>query len=109
VIKNISPGIYDLKISDRNNCSVVIKNFINIPAAADCDNVITPNGDGKNDSYYVGNTGTIQVLSKEGRVIKELPVPGPWDGTDNTGEVVPMGLYIILINGTRKVGVVVVN
>jgi len=109
VIQNVLPGIYDLRISDRNDCSILIQKFIHVPVAADCDNIITPNGDGIDDTYYVDNTGTMKIVNKEGRVIKELSIPGAWDGTDYSGKEVPIGLYILLINGKNKIGVVVIN
>jgi hypothetical protein len=109
VVKNIQPGKYDLKIIDQNNCSIYLQQYINIPVASDCDNIITPNGDGMDDFYFIEKTGKARVYNKEGKPIKEMSIPAEWDGLDNSGKLVPMGYYIILINEKEKVGVIVLN
>jgi hypothetical protein len=107
--QNILPGKYDLIITDQNNCKTVLNNFLDVPVSADCDNIITPNADGVDDTYYLPQSGKMKVLSKEGKIIKEIPIPGEWDGTDNAGNIVPIGLYILLINEKDKIEIIVLN
>ena len=108
-IKKIEPGKYDLKITDVNNCSLVLKEFISIPVPEDCDNIITPNGDGIDDSYFISKAGKAKVYSKAGLVIKEFSLPNHWDATDASGKLVPMGYYVILINDKEKIGIIVLE
>jgi gliding motility-associated-like protein len=72
--------------------------------------VITPNGDGINDvvNFVLNNpnnssvTGTI--YNRKGRFVANLTGSGgignlSWDGKDSNGVVVPMGLYVYIIQG----------
>lgn len=108
-IPNVPPGTYDLKIMDQNNCSVSLNKFLKIPVPEDCDNIITPNGDGLDDGFFVESSGKAIIYTKEGKLVKEMVIPGQWDGTDNSGTLVPLGYYVIVINGHQKIGVVVLN
>jgi internalin A len=105
----ILPGTYTIRISDKNKCSVMLSTPLLLSPAADCDNIITPNGDGVDDVYFIQNSGTVRILSKEGRIVKELQVPAEWDGTDHSGTPVPLGFYTLLINNRDKVGIIVLN
>lgn len=108
-IDELKPGWYDLIVKDRNDCTTELKNFVQIPNASDCENVITPNGDGVADYYTILASGTVKIYDKSLRLVKELTGPGIWDGTNSNGEIVPIGLYIILINDKDKINVLVLN
>ncbi|MBO9698947.1 MAG: hypothetical protein J7604_01995 [Sporocytophaga sp.] len=108
-IDELKPGLYDLIIQDKSSCLTELKNYILIPNAEDCDNVITPNGDGMGDYYSIQATGKIKIYDKSLKVIQEFTGPGIWDGTDFRGEIVPIGLYIIVINGKDKINILVLN
>ncbi|GAL84760.1 leucine-rich repeat-containing protein [Sporocytophaga myxococcoides] len=108
-IDELKPGVYDLIIKDKNSCLTELKNYILIPNAEDCDNVITPNGDGMGDYYSILASGKIKIYDKSLKLIKELIGPGIWDGTDSRGEIVPIGLYIIVINDKDKINILVLN
>lgn len=105
----IAPGKYDLVITDQNGCSVTLNKYVSIPASDDCDNIITPDGDGIDDNFYIDKAGKAAIYSKEGKLIRELAIPSSWDGSDNTGTLVPLGYYIIIINNQEKIGVIVLN
>jgi flagellar hook assembly protein FlgD len=89
--------------------------------------IFSPDGDGYEDILnleYGGPAGavlTIQVYDGKGRLVRDLVntragLPGEpytWDGKDNSGKTVPMGLYIIFAEQTvndnryvKKFGVV---
>lgn len=108
-IDELKPGVYDLIIQDKNSCLTELKNYILIPNAEDCDNVITPNGDGMGDYYSIMASGKIKIYDKSLKLIKELTGPGIWDGTNSSGEIVPIGLYIIVINDKDKINILVLN
>ncbi len=108
-IDELKPGLYDLIVQDKNSCLTELKNYILIPNAEDCDNVITPNGDGMGDYYSILATGKIKIYDKSLKLIQEFTGPGIWDGTNSRGEIVPIGLYIIVINDKDKINILVLN
>lgn len=84
--------------------------------------VITPNGDGKNDYvfFYYENpndsTVEIKIYDVDGRFVRNVNEQGPvemsrkWDGKDESGNIVPTGVYIyeITSEGKKFTGTVVV-
>jgi hypothetical protein len=54
--------------------------------------------------------GRLSIYSASGRLVRVLSVPGRglvrWDGLDQTGSVVPAGVYLLHIPGAPGVGVV---
>jgi len=98
-------GIYDLIVKDATGCEVVFKSKLNIPRNAQCDPVFYPDGDGVADSYFIENTGHAIIYNRAGEVIKELDVPGSWDGTDKKSQDAPSGLYVIVVNKEIKIRV----
>ncbi|MEM9935568.1 MAG: PKD domain-containing protein, partial [Bacteroidota bacterium] len=63
----------------------------------------SPNGDGKNDEYFVVANGvealSIQIFDRWGKVITELnSANATWDGTLN-GQPVPLGTYPVTVRG----------
>ncbi len=108
-IDELKPGVYDLIVQDKNACLTELKNYILIPNAEDCNNVITPNGDGMGDYYSILASGKIKIYDKTLKLIKELTGPGVWDGTNSRGEIVPIGLYVIVVNDQDKINILVLN
>jgi len=64
--------------------------------------VFTPNGDNKDDSYLINCSGTIRIYNKFGQEIKQLAGSNYWDGTDQQGLEVPLGTYIIRCNDSEE-------
>lgn len=71
----------------------------------------SPNGDGYNDQFIIaysfgkpGFTGNIKIFDRSGRFVLSLvenEIPGTegeyrWDGSDETGNRLPLGVYIVL-------------
>jgi gliding motility-associated-like protein len=72
-------------------------------ALPDLPDLITPNGDGKNDRFDVGNLdryphASLTVINRwETVVYTAAPYPGDWDGTHQaTGQPLPSGTYYII-------------
>jgi internalin A len=91
-------GIYDIIVKDATGCEVTFESRLSIKRNEQCDAVFYPNGDGVADTYYIENTGTAQIFNRSGEVVKTLTVPASWDGTNNKGQDVPSGLYVIVVN-----------
>ncbi|WP_246197909.1 Ig-like domain-containing protein [Chitinophaga agrisoli] len=73
----------------------------------------SPNGDGKNDKFVIGNVGTdkisLEIYNRWGNVVfRDDNYKNTWDGKCNQGthfgEEVPDGTYyyIIILNGTER-------
>ncbi|PJJ07163.1 gliding motility-associated-like protein [Flavobacterium sp. 1] len=93
---NISPGIHDLYISDKNGCGIIKKTI----AVLGIPKFFTPNNDGYNDYWNIKganetfNTGAqIFIYDRFGKLIKQVASSGNgWDGT-YTGNPMPADDY----------------
>ena len=107
ITKESNNGSNDDNNNDSNNDSndqnkPTVNKFI-IP------NVITPNGDGKNDVFKISYPDNIKefhayILNKSGIVIAKWDDPkGTWDGSYK-GKIVPTNTYYYVIKGTYTDG-----
>jgi gliding motility-associated-like protein len=68
-------------------------------------NIITPNGDGFNDTWYIENilnfpNNTISIFNRYGQIVHEATAyANDWDGTRN-GDALPDGSYYYVIEMT---------
>ncbi|MBF4472843.1 T9SS type B sorting domain-containing protein, partial [Flavobacterium sp. HJJ] len=93
---NISPGIHDLYISDKNGCGTIKKTI----AVLGIPKFFTPNNDGYNDYWNIKganetfNSGAqIFIYDRFGKLIKQVTASGNgWDGT-YTGNPMPADDY----------------
>lgn len=72
-------------------------------------NVITPNGDGINDEFFVKSTGYVKmegvIMNRRGETITNFyGLNAKWDGRSSTGERVMDGVYFYKITMTRENG-----
>ncbi|MEX0812927.1 MAG: gliding motility-associated C-terminal domain-containing protein [Chitinophagales bacterium] len=111
-INNLPPGDYSVTVTDQNNCSDTASASIS-ETDVEClriPNSFTPNGDGKNDTWVLGNIDMfpnvkIKIFNKWGNLLYESNgYATPWDGTVN-GEELPADTYYYIIdlnNGTPE-------
>lgn len=73
-------------------------------------NAISPNGDGKNDIFYIEyNEGqkdiSVQIFSRQGNVVWETKnydnEENNWNGTDQNGDPLIEGTYFYIIQFTK--------
>ena len=107
--KNLNAGIYTVYVkSQANSCTAVAQSaVVFIP------NVVTPNGDGKNDEYIIKYIdefpdATFSVFDRYGKLIftTKNSVEKSWDGQFH-GRPLPSGTYwyfLDLGNGYQKTG-----
>lgn len=62
--------------------------------------VFSPDGDGNYDTYYIKDQGVAKIFDEGGNLIKELPSPAQWDGTNRYGQLASAGYYAIVVNGS---------
>ncbi len=108
-LDSIPAGKYYLNVYDATGCLNTFSNELLIDRPSTCDAAISPDGDGIEDSYFISISGKAKVYDKAGRKVRELPVPGYFDGTDDQGRNVPDGLYLILVDEKVKIYVTVLR
>lgn len=69
---------------------------------ADCDAYFSPDGDGVSDVYYLEDSGKTTIYDRAGKMIKSMPTPAYWDGTNEKGEPSAPGLYFIVANNDTQ-------
>ncbi len=106
----LKEGIYEFWVTDPYGCMKKWDGQIEIEK--DCmkkSPIFTPNNDGDNDDYLIEYKGKIRIYDKYGRLIRQLYGPAYWDGTDEDGNAVPMGLYKILDNSGKYTNITIVK
>lgn len=114
-IQNQTPGPAVVFVADANNCEVMQQLDICIEGI-DCYeaiDVITPNGDGKNDRFVVQCVfdlpNTLSVYNRYGGLEFEMDnYDNSWEGTDQAGNLLSDGGYhwvlqVFLNNGDRRI------
>jgi len=100
-------GTYMVTATDANGCTA--SDTVEITINLKIPTVITPNGDGANDTWKIVNIGTyndvtIQIFNRWGDVVFDfhgngfdyLDTKNQWNGTYN-GKQLPMGEYLYVI------------
>jgi gliding motility-associated-like protein len=115
-IQNLSAKSYSVTVSDAKNClatATIIVEEINCDMTMNIHDVITPNGDGKNDSWVIEgiefySNSQVQIVDKWGDLVYEKT---GYDNTFNgvnskTGAILPTGTYyyILRLNEANKAG-----
>ncbi|MDJ1482492.1 gliding motility-associated C-terminal domain-containing protein [Cytophagaceae bacterium YF14B1] len=93
---NLIPGSYELIVTDALQCQQIASTTINVSTPTDCVPVISPNGDGVADAFYIPSQGVVKIYNRYGQLLKTLSTPSEWDATDESGNLVPMGNYILV-------------
>ncbi len=110
-------NIYTLTIQYNNGCMAVANDTIHVQTAIAAGDAFTPNGDGKNDVFYILARGVddyhLTIYNRWGEVVFEAADPATgWDGTYK-GQAQPSEIYSYYLsikfrNGqqTQKTGTV---
>lgn len=100
----VQEGTYFIVVQDADDCQAV-SNPVIITDEMSCieiPNTITPNGDGKNDTWNIdlslyGNA-RLQVFSRWGRIVMESSeLQINWDGTSQSGKALPADTYYYVL------------
>lgn len=113
-IRNFDPidfsdaGVYSVVVTNPSLPSLTLKSYnwnIKIIDCEGCSAVFSPDGDGVIDTYKIEESGLARIYNLGGTLIKEIPAPGEWDGTDSNGSLADAGYYAIIINGRKTINV----
>ncbi len=102
-------GIYTVTVTDQNGCKAITPvNIVynDLEGCLELDEGITPNGDGKNDTWdipcLIEVKNHVEIYNRWGQLVYDkLDYKGEFDGIYN-GKILPDGVYyyVIEINGT---------
>lgn len=104
-IQDLSAGTYSATLTDANGCRLEENYVLNnvMSACLIIPTIITPNGDGFNDTWLIEGLdlypgATVEVFDRWGnRVYYSTDYPVPWDGRKD-GKELPMDSYHYVIN-----------
>ncbi|MBT1699213.1 hypothetical protein KK083_20115 [Fulvivirgaceae bacterium PWU4] len=71
--------------------------------------VISPNKDGVAEDFYIPYPGTAKIYDRSGVLMTQLPTPSSWNATNDAGQLLPMGTYIIICEGQKEIMITVVR
>jgi len=101
---------YTLRATGQGGCTASDFLIVKVLKGLDIPNAFSPNGDGTNDRWEIGNLADytdceVQVFNRYGqRIYQSRGYTKPWDGTVN-GTPMPVGVYYYVIdlkNGLQK-------
>lgn len=111
VITTNVPGTYTVNAWDLQGCAVTDAITLDtLACGVFVPNVITPNGDGVNDAWYIDGGGFLHasalIFNRWGQKVYEGdPIGRPFVGKDqNTGEPLPDGTYFYVLSVERALG-----
>jgi internalin A len=103
-VKITNPGLTGLSLQSGTG-SLHIKPNLKLNSYA----IISPNGDGVMDTYYIEAKGSIKIFDLGKNLIKELATPAEWDGRKADGSFADDGYYAIVINEKEVIHITVVK
>jgi gliding motility-associated-like protein len=107
-VENVTNGVLTIVVNSTGGCSFQTEIEVATPNLPPCDlniyDVITPNGDGKNDGWVIGNirhpdyqTNEVVIVNRWGAKVWEGKDYDNdtviWDGRATNGEALPEGAY----------------
>ncbi|MFN6037207.1 MAG: gliding motility-associated C-terminal domain-containing protein, partial [Bacteroidota bacterium] len=100
---NLSQGLYTLQITDHNGCVKTSTAKIDSPNQLELPTGISPNGDGKNDQFFVRGlesypNNTLLIFNRWGNLVFDKSnYMNDWQGTTNNGDYLPDGTYFVIL------------
>jgi len=100
--ENVGSFPVQMYVMDENGCIDSTLKIIDILEGISVPNVFSPNGDGKNDFFYLPNSGLkeyhLQIFNRWGSIMFETRAPEiAWDGRNNYGEECAEGTYYYVL------------
>jgi gliding motility-associated-like protein len=103
-------GVYSDTLTDQNGCDSLSQLELSVTTCAgdfEISNILTPNGDGQNDTWKIDNPNqisgcTVKIYNRWGQPLYETKdYQNEWDGTKNN-EALPDGVYFYSIECGEK-------
>lgn len=104
IVTGLASGNYDVKVTDSRDCELDTSIYVGLgEGCLDIASVMTPNGDGKNDTWVIMATENypglkVMVFDRTGTLVFESEgYTEAWDGRYN-GNMLPVGSYFYTID-----------
>ncbi|MFK7926351.1 MAG: PKD domain-containing protein, partial [Bacteroidia bacterium] len=107
------PGRYEItaKVITEEGCERVLIETIEVkaPIAIYIPSAFTPNGDGRNDEFFIGNhlfqQVRFEVYDRWGTLVYQAAQADfRWAGQDTKGQMIPEGVYVYKLQGQDILG-----
>jgi hypothetical protein len=99
----LKEGRYRVIVTDKRKCTaqwdkelIILKDCLNDSP------VFSPNNDGRDDDFYISYEGIIYIYNKNGGLIHKFQGPAYWNGTDDSGNRLPLGIYLLVTGSEAK-------
>ncbi len=106
-LDHVKAGKYELTVIDAKNCTATQP--IALAKIKGCDPVLTPNGDGIADYYYIEHAGKVNIYDYNRTLVNTLQAPINWDGTNRDGNPLDAGYYIVIPEGAAPIYVTLIR
>ena len=109
-LNDVPEGIYNIEVVNANGC--VLRHAQRLIVEKDCLNdvpVFTPNDDGLDDRYFINLEGKIRIFDRNGTLKRRLTASCYFDGNDEAGHPLPMGVYMIVSDTGEKVELTIIR
>ena len=97
-------GVYIYSVEAENICGLYTEDFQIVAESCEIPNVISPNGDGNNDYFYIQVANTysdvnLTIVNRWGKVIfQSTAYSNDWNGTNKNGKPLSDGTYFYILN-----------
>lgn len=102
-LTNLRAGAYALTVTDGNGCATETVVEVGQMCDPQIEDVISPNGDGINDEWVVDGIesfpdNVVEIFNRWGQKVWNMGgYTNNWTGTNNDGELLPVGAYFYVV------------
>ncbi|HEY3406243.1 MAG TPA: gliding motility-associated C-terminal domain-containing protein, partial [Ohtaekwangia sp.] len=113
MLENVSEGdagVYRARITNANIPDLILESgAVTLITKVMDDLVISPDNDGVLDNYTIPFQGMVKIYNRAGALVNQFAAPALWDGTDSSGNPLPMGVYIMVCPGYKEIAITVIR
>lgn len=103
-IHSLESGKYLFGVRNSKGCEFWSETF-SIDRIQKCDPVFSPDDDGLNDTFYIADTGMVEIFDLNRQLVKKFEAPAQWDGRNSNGDLVSSGYYVMIIDSGKVIHV----
>jgi hypothetical protein len=109
LFEEVQEGTYELFVKDFNNEER--RWYHHIVISKECEDlIIAPySPDNRHTTLHIPQQGQARIYDRFGLLKREISIPADWDGTDNSGSLLPMGQYVIICNEDEHIVVNIIK
>ena len=109
VFHNLEAGDYRLKVVDQIGCSAQTTRTFNVRKQQCQEPVVILGEGGKKQGYFIPKKGEAKIYNRQGALEAVINTPTKWYGRDENGQVLPIGVYQVVINDSESILVTIIR